>query len=155
MHQERIIGIEQGEVEVLQKTEGDEPASSLDILGPGDFFGEMALVDERPRSASIRARTAVEVLVMGRHVFTHISSALAPFRSLLHDVMQKRRASLWQHLPMARETLAQHALSSFIAPFSAPPLAPDSTFAEAIMWFDSNTMDFVVCWTRQIACVAF
>jgi NADH dehydrogenase len=134
--------IERGEVEVLQTTNTTEPAALLNILGPGDFFGEMALIADHPRSASIRARTAVEVLVMGRHVFTHISSALAPFRSLLTEVMQKRRASLWQHLPMAQDTLSQYPLSTFIEPFAASLLKPESTFAEAITWFDTHNLDF-------------
>jgi NADH dehydrogenase len=84
----------------------------------------------------------VEVLVMGRYVFTHLSSAVASFRSLLIEVIQKRRGSLWQQLPIAQETLSHYALSTFIEPFSAPPLTPESTFAEAIIWFDTNTLDF-------------
>ena len=137
-----FYAIERGEVEVLQTTDGPEPAMLLNILGAGDFFGEMALINDQPRSASIRARTAVEVLVMGRHVFTQISSALASFHALLTEVIQKRRTSLWQHLPMAQDRLSQYALSTFIEPFSAPPLTPESTFAEAITWFDTNSLDF-------------
>jgi signal-transduction protein with cAMP-binding, CBS, and nucleotidyltransferase domain len=122
--------------------DGTESATLLNILGPGDFFGEMALIDDQPRSASIHARTAVEVLVLGRHVFTHISAALTSFRSLLIEVIQKRRANLWQRLPMAQDTLSQYALSTFIEPFSAPPLTPESTFVEAITWFDTHNLDF-------------
>ena len=32
------------------------PEQRLSILGPGDIFGEMALISERSRSASVRAR---------------------------------------------------------------------------------------------------
>jgi NADH dehydrogenase len=76
-----FYAIERGEVEVWHTLDGTAPATLLNMLGPGDFFGEMALMDDQPRSASIRARTAVEVLVLGRHVFTQISSALwyAPY----------------------------------------------------------------------------
>jgi NADH dehydrogenase len=137
-----FYAIERGEVEVLQTTDRTAPATLLNILGPGDFFGEMALLDDQPRSASIRARTAVEVLVMGRHVFTQISSALGSFHALLTEVIQKRRTSLWQHLPRAQDRLSQYALSTFIEPFSAPALKPESTFVEAITWFDTNNLDF-------------
>ena len=137
-----FYAIERGEVEVLQTMDGTEPATLLNILGAGDFFGEMALIDDQPRSASIRARTAVEVLVMGRHVFTQISSALGSFHALLTEVIQKRRTSLWQHLPRAQDRLSQYALSTFIEPFSAPSLTPESTFVEAITWFDTNNLDF-------------
>jgi NADH dehydrogenase len=137
-----FYAIERGEVEVWQTMDGTAPATLLNILGPGDFFGEMALIDDQPRSASIRARTAVEVLVLGRHVFTQISSALGAFQALLTEVIQKRRSSLWQHLPRAQETLSQYALSTFIEPCAAPSLQPDSTCGEAITWFDTNNLDF-------------
>lgn len=45
-------------------------------LGPGDFFGEMSLIDGEPRSASVLAETPMRVLVIeSRH-----------FWSLLKDV---------------------------------------------------------------------
>jgi CRP/FNR family transcriptional regulator len=44
-------------------------------LGPGDFFGEMALLDGRPRSASVVAETPLVTIRIER----------APFRKLLRD----------------------------------------------------------------------
>ena len=38
-------------------------------LHPGVHFGEMALVDQSPRSATVRARDATRVLVIGRKQF--------------------------------------------------------------------------------------
>jgi hypothetical protein len=45
------------------------PEQRLSILGPGDLFGEMALITERPRSASVRAMERVEVRVFDRETF--------------------------------------------------------------------------------------
>jgi CRP-like cAMP-binding protein len=43
-----------GEIEVLKRSHrGSE--SRVAMLGPGDWFGEMSLVDVQPRSASVRA----------------------------------------------------------------------------------------------------
>ncbi|MBL4889060.1 MAG: cyclic nucleotide-binding domain-containing protein [Candidatus Lindowbacteria bacterium] len=66
-----------GEVEILktykEKTlfDGkpigfDSVSEVLNVLGPGDFFGEMALLNDAPRMATARARTNVEVIVMSR-----------------------------------------------------------------------------------------
>ena len=41
----------------------------LRTLGPGDYFGEMALVDAEPRSASVFAETEVQYLAMSRWDF--------------------------------------------------------------------------------------
>lgn len=41
-------------------------SENLSVLGPGDFFGEMALWNEAPRMASARARTQVEVIVLSK-----------------------------------------------------------------------------------------
>ena len=38
-------------------------------LGPGEFFGEMSLVDGGPRSASVEAETPMQLLVVGRREF--------------------------------------------------------------------------------------
>lgn len=45
--------IEDGEVELVGRYGPRE--RRLALLGPGDFFGEMSLLDDRPRSASARA----------------------------------------------------------------------------------------------------
>jgi CRP-like cAMP-binding protein len=38
-------------------------------LGPGDFFGELALLDERPRSATATAKDSTETLALEREDF--------------------------------------------------------------------------------------
>lgn len=38
-------------------------------MGPGEFFGEMALLEEKPRSARVSALTVVRLLAMSQHTF--------------------------------------------------------------------------------------
>src|SRR5262245_32164402 len=45
------------------------PTGSGDPLKPGDFFGEMSLLDGEPRSATIVASTDVRLLIVDRIQF--------------------------------------------------------------------------------------
>ncbi len=57
-----------GAARVLKhKENGDEV--SVEMLGPGDVFGEMALLEGIPRTATVRANTAVDALRLDGAVF--------------------------------------------------------------------------------------
>ena len=57
--------IKTGDVELSVKTKTGE-AVMLESPGPGDFFGEISLLDEGPRTASATARTDVEAIEVDR-----------------------------------------------------------------------------------------
>jgi CRP/FNR family transcriptional regulator, cyclic AMP receptor protein len=60
--------IESGEVKiVLGSAEGQEVV--IGLLGRGDFFGELALLDGEPRSANAVAREACDLFLLGRKDF--------------------------------------------------------------------------------------
>ncbi|RMF88586.1 MAG: hypothetical protein D6736_10130, partial [Nitrospinota bacterium] len=59
-----------GEVDVLHVM--GEEAHLLNTLGPKDFFGEMAILSEEPRSASVRTRSQVSALVIEKEDFKEI-----------------------------------------------------------------------------------
>ena len=40
------------------------------VLGPGSFFGEMSLLDQGPRSATVTAETDMRLLVLGSREFS-------------------------------------------------------------------------------------
>lgn len=50
----------------------ETPIGTGDPLQPGDFFGEMSLLDGEPRSATIRATTDVRLLVVDRFHFSRL-----------------------------------------------------------------------------------
>lgn len=62
--------IESGRVAVYRTVDGREVA--LATLGEGDIFGEMALVDGRPRSASVRAAVYTVCIVITREGFQRL-----------------------------------------------------------------------------------
>jgi CRP/FNR family cyclic AMP-dependent transcriptional regulator len=71
----------QGQLEVV-KGSGQNKERVVATLNPGDFFGEMALLDGFPRGASVRAAGECECLVLTRWDFlgevrTNIKVALA------------------------------------------------------------------------------
>jgi CRP/FNR family transcriptional regulator, cyclic AMP receptor protein len=42
------------------------------VLGPGSFFGEMSLLDQGPRSATVTAETNMHLLVLGSREFSSL-----------------------------------------------------------------------------------
>src|SRR6059058_3855648 len=60
--------IQSGKVKVFI---GDEDGREiiLKILGPGDFFGEMSMIDKQPRSASVTTIEASTFLVLTHAAF--------------------------------------------------------------------------------------
>jgi CRP/FNR family transcriptional regulator len=64
-----LFVIARGSVKVvLPSDEGAEPAI-VAILGPGEFFGELAILDGAPHSATIVSVEASEILVLHRDAF--------------------------------------------------------------------------------------
>ena len=77
---DRFYVLVRGEVEVLNHhPSGDDIV--LAVLGPGDYFGEVGLVQGRPRMATVRARTEVEALTL----------EIEGFRALLSESEQTSR----------------------------------------------------------------
>ena len=88
-----------GQLEVV-KGLGQKEERILGTLNPGDFFGEMALLDGFPRAASVRAATDCECLGLTRWDFlgelrTNVDVALA----ILPVLSRRLRECENQHLP--------------------------------------------------------
>jgi Cyclic nucleotide-binding domain/FHA domain len=59
--------IHEGQVEILNGVQGEEHL--LAVLEKGDFFGEMALLEDRPRAATARALTEARLLRINGSTF--------------------------------------------------------------------------------------
>ncbi len=81
-----VFVITSGQVEVVGGAQKASP-TVLNTLGPGDFFGEMALFEGFPRSATVRCLEDTECLAMTRWDFraelnTHSEIAIAVIEAM-------------------------------------------------------------------------
>jgi NADH dehydrogenase len=134
--------VEQGEVEAVHSGAKDSNGEVVAVLGPGSFFGEKALLSSEPRVMSVRARTPVEVLVMGKKVFTQISGALAPLRDALAQTLNRRRVDLWKDQPKVLQLLNSTPLSQLMEPVPQPLLKPSTTLQEVGRAFVEHRNEF-------------
>ena len=63
-----MYGVRRGLVRIEMATAGGERLI-IDVLGPGDLFGEIALLDGHPRTADAVAAEACELFVLARDTF--------------------------------------------------------------------------------------
>ncbi len=75
----RFYVITEGEVEVIRE-EADGTETLLAHLGPGRYFGEIALLRATRRTATVRALGDVSVLAVARRDFTALAASLPLFR---------------------------------------------------------------------------
>jgi len=72
--------IHSGQVAICHPGQGDHPIA---VLGAGEFFGELALLDDSPRSAQARAMTDAEVAVLFRGDFERLMESHAHISTLI------------------------------------------------------------------------
>jgi signal transduction histidine kinase len=83
--------IVEGQCEISKQFEG-ETQRVLHRPGPGEFFGEIALVQEGPRTATVRTLDPTTVLEIGREPFTSVlqRSASMAIRIMLQVTLRLR-----------------------------------------------------------------
>jgi CRP/FNR family cyclic AMP-dependent transcriptional regulator len=61
--------------------------------GPGEFFGEMALLDEERRTATVTAKSPMRVLVMTRQNFRALDGTAPEIHATVAEAIEARRAA--------------------------------------------------------------
>ena len=82
--------IQQGEVEVIQRKEDGE--TLIARLGPRQHFGELALIEDAPQQAMVRANTRVRVAMLGRRKFLHMLRFVDLTRADVMSAMNQKAA---------------------------------------------------------------
>jgi len=85
---EHFYILQKGEVEVSIKRH--EKRFVINTLGPGDFFGEMGLLSNEPRSASCKAMTFVEVIRVNNEDFTKLLKNSHPLNGKIINLLLTR-----------------------------------------------------------------
>ena len=89
---DRVYIILSGAAEVWRTGEGTQP--QLARLGPGDWFGEMALLNQTTRGATVRCVEAMDALTLPKRDFTVLAANLPDLRQSFERVMQARRRAV-------------------------------------------------------------
>ncbi|KAL8652022.1 MAG: hypothetical protein Q9210_002926 [Variospora velana] len=66
---EAFFMVEQGEAEVYKKDAGEQ---AIKLYKKGDYFGELALLDDKPRAASVKAKGECKVATLGKDGFQRL-----------------------------------------------------------------------------------
>jgi NADH dehydrogenase len=88
---DRLYVVTEGEVEVMRTVPGGGE-QFLRRLGAGECFGEIALVSDTPRSATVRAVKATNVLAVDREAFQAMFASLPPLRGFVEQLIASRNA---------------------------------------------------------------
>ncbi len=91
--EDRFYMILEGEVEVTKVINNSE-ARMLKTLGPGDFFGEMALIHNAPRAATVTAKSPLTTLELDKAGFDRVlnnSSSVA--MAMVSEISDRLRSN--------------------------------------------------------------
>jgi NADH dehydrogenase len=84
---DNVYVIRTGECEVTRD------GAQLAVLATGEYFGEMALISDMPRNATVRARTAVDVLLIPKDDFARLGENVPAFGDVFREMARKRGAA--------------------------------------------------------------
>ncbi len=88
---EELYIIRKGQVDVLVSDSAGRDRC-LATLREGDHFGEIALLHDAPRSATVKSRTQVEAYSLGKQEFVSLLAAEPELRAILERVISERMA---------------------------------------------------------------
>jgi CRP-like cAMP-binding protein len=110
--------IQTGQVEILRRI-GDEDRQ-VAVLERGDFFGEMALLEELPRTATARALTDARLLRINGSTFDQM---LQDNPEIAVRMMRKLSRRLRETDRLLQEALGAAGIGEMPAPAELPPSA--------------------------------
>ncbi len=105
---DELFLVAKGRVNIMRRTK-DGGDIRLAVLHPGDFFGELGLLDGRPRSARVIAAEACTVYTLDRASFERIVHESHPFTLRLLQVISVRLRAMNNHVVKELSRCRQHS----------------------------------------------
>jgi uncharacterized protein YhbP (UPF0306 family) len=87
---DKFLIVVDGEAEIVS----EDGSQTLAVVGPGRFFGEVAILRDTPRSATVRARTDVTLLSMERDSFRDMVAQSLGTTADFNQIISSRLKSL-------------------------------------------------------------
>jgi NADH:ubiquinone reductase (H+-translocating) len=89
---DKVYIIESGECEVLQNRDGLDKVVAK--LTAGEYFGEMAVLSDASRNATVRALTQMDVLIVSKSDFDQLKTGVPAFGEIFSSLARKRDQSV-------------------------------------------------------------
>ncbi len=107
----------QGEVEIRKRT-SSTASKTLIVFHKGDIFGEMAIIEKKPRSASAIATVATKVLVMNEKLFESIIGTNPDFAKKIIRMMAERLRKANSIIQAMTQTNRQNQIMNSLVKFA-------------------------------------
>jgi NADH dehydrogenase len=117
-----LYAIEEGMAEVAVREGNGAFLAELE-LGPGALVGEATLESFMGDEVVLRARTPLELTVLGKQSLSRLSKALKPVEDLIERAVNRPRLSIWRHHEAAMTLLSQRRAGDL--PASSAPIVMD------------------------------
>ena len=83
--------VQSGEVEIIKVNDNNEEV--IGVIGVGGIFGEMALIDSKPRMAMARTSKSATIIIVTKQMFDEKMKSVDPFiRGLLNIFVDQIRS---------------------------------------------------------------
>jgi CRP/FNR family transcriptional regulator, cyclic AMP receptor protein len=134
--------VQSGEVEI-RRIVGDVERV-LAVLPPGEFFGEMALVNDRPRSATAVVKRAARLLVIEPRTFEAMIRGRTEIAIRLIKTLAGRLERANQQIELLLLPSANHRVVQCLRRLAEEQLAAAGTATESAIYLPVSTDDIAV-----------
>jgi len=131
-----IYSVQRGRVSVFKTMPGPQGPAEIELasLGPGSMFGEMAMLGQVKRDASVRAVDFTEVLIITNEMFESQMASLPPWVVNFVKILINRLRNTNDRLAAALRVLEANGLKIDEEKPVPPPVhpRPESPAASAV-----------------------